>query len=94
MLFASIDLVMVTGMETKLDDALTAAQCRMARAGLGLSIAETSKISLVSSASIVRFENGSDIRPVLRSALRTAFERGGVVFTANGIELADLGAVA
>jgi len=59
----------------------------MARAGLGLSIIEASKASLVSRATITRFESGSDIKPVLRSALRAAFERLGAVITDSGIEI-------
>ncbi|OJW21090.1 MAG: hypothetical protein BGO51_26095 [Rhodospirillales bacterium 69-11] len=69
------------------NDLLTPAQCRMARAGLGLSITEASKASLVSRATITRFENGNDIKPVLRSALRAAFERLGAVITESGVEI-------
>jgi predicted transcriptional regulator len=72
-------------------DAITAAQCRMARAGLGFSITEASKVSLVSRATIARFESGSEIKPVLRSALRAAFERLGVVFTESGVEITHSG---
>lgn len=74
-------------MEKTQNDSLTIAQCRMARAGLGLSIIEASKASLVSRATITRFESGSDIKPVLRSALRAAFERLGAVITDSGIEI-------
>jgi DNA-binding XRE family transcriptional regulator len=70
-------------------DTLTAAQCRMARAGLGLSVTDAAKASLVSRASIVRFENGSDLKSVLRQALRTAFEKRGVVFTQAGVEITN-----
>lgn len=66
---------------------MTPAQCRMARAGLGLSLTEASKVSLVSRATITRFESGSEIKPVLRSALRAAFERLGAVFTESGVEI-------
>jgi DNA-binding XRE family transcriptional regulator len=79
---------MLTGVEKTQNDTLTAAQCRMARAGLGLSITEASKASLVSRATITRFESGSEIKPVLRSALRAAFERLGVVITDSGVEIA------
>lgn len=72
-------------MEKTQSDSITAAQCRMARAGLGLSITEASKASLVSRATITRFESGSEIKPVLRSALRAAFERLGAVFTESGV---------
>lgn len=79
---------MLTSVQTTQNDALTAAQCRMARAGLGLSIVDASKASLVSRATIARFESGSEIKPVLRSALRIAFERLGAVITSGGIEIA------
>ena len=78
---------MLIRVETAQSGAITAAQCRMARAGLGLSITETSKVSLVSRATITRFESGSEIKPVLRSALRVAFERLGAVFTESGVEI-------
>ena len=68
-------------------DTLTAAQCRMARAGLGLSVTSAAGASKVSRASIVRFENGSDIKLVLRQALRSAFEKRGAVFTQAGVEI-------
>ena len=77
----------LNSVEKTQSDSLTAAQCRMARAGLGLSITETSKASLVSRATITRFESGSEIKPVLRSALRSAFERLGAVITDSGVEI-------
>lgn len=79
---------MLTSVEKTQNDTLTAAQCRMARAGLGLSITEASKASLVSRATITRFESGNEIKPVLRSALRAAFERLGAVITDSGVEIA------
>lgn len=78
---------MIISVEKARNDTLTAAQCRMARAGLGLSITEASKASLVSRATITRFESGSEIKPVLRSALRAAFERLGAVITDSGVEI-------
>ena len=81
-------LNMLTSVEKTQNDTLTAAQCRMARAGLGLSITEASKVSLVSRATITRFESGNEIKPVLRSALRAAFERLGAVITDSGVEIA------
>ena len=79
----------LTSVEKTQNNTLTAAQCRMARAGLGLSITEASKASLVSRATITRFESGSGIKPVLRSALRATFERLGVVITDCGVEIAQ-----
>lgn len=55
----------------------------MARAELGLSISHASRESLVSRATIARFEGGREITPVLRSA----FERLGVVLTESGGEI-------
>lgn len=72
-------------------DTISAAQCRMARAGLGLSITDASRESLVSRATIARFEGGREIKPVLRSALRSAFERLGVVLTESGVEIGPKG---
>lgn len=80
---------MLTSVKKTQNDMLTATQCRMARAGLGLSVTEASKASLVSRATITRFESGSEIKPVLRSALRIAFERLGVVITNRGCEIAQ-----
>ena len=79
---------MLTSVEKTQNDTLTAAQCRMARAGLGLSITEASKASLVSRATLTRFESGNEIKPVLRSALRAAFERLGAIITNSGVEIA------
>jgi len=78
---------MLTSVEKTQNDTLTAAQCRMARAGLGLSITEASKASLVSRATITRFESGIEVKPVLRLALRAAFERLGVVITDSGVAI-------
>ena len=80
---------MLTSVEKTQNYILTAAQCRMARAGLGFSVSEASKASLVSRATITRFESGSEIKPVLRSALRAAFERLGAIMTGNGVEIAQ-----
>ena len=70
---------------------LSAAQSRMARAGLRLSLDEAARRSLVSRATIVRFENGSEILPAMRLALRVAFEREGVRFTGAGVEIQAMG---
>jgi predicted transcriptional regulator len=78
---------MLSRVEKTQSDSLTAVQCRMARAGLGLSITEASKASLVSRATISRFESGSEIKPVLRSALRATFERLGAIVTDSGVEI-------
>ena len=68
-------------------DALTGTQCRMARAGLGLSIDDAAKVSVVSRASIVRLESGAPVRAALREALREALERHGAVFVKDGVKI-------
>ncbi len=85
---------MLKSMKMAVVDMLSPTQCRMARAALGLSITEASKVSLVSRASIARFESGNAIRPVLQSALKSAYERLGVQFTLTGVEVASAGAAA
>lgn len=76
-------------METEPQDLLSPTQCRMARAALSMSIDKAAAVSMVSRASITRFESGSEIRPILRAALRTVFEQAGVVFTSRGVEVAS-----
>jgi len=78
---------MLSRVEKTQSDSLTAVQCRMGRAGLGLSITEASKASLVSRATISWFESGSEIKPVLRSALRSTFQRLGAIVTDSGVEI-------
>ena len=56
-------------------------------ASRGASVSEASKVSLVSRATITRFESGREIKPVLRSALQAAFERLGAVFTDHGVDI-------
>lgn len=71
-------------METSLTDSLIPTQCRMARAGLRLSLTEALKASLASRATITRFESSIEIKPVLKRALKSAFEKRKVEFTTNG----------
>lgn len=78
-------------MESTDPESLTSAQCRMARAGLSLSIDRAAEKSKVSRATITRFEHGDEIRPVLRAALRGFFEKSGVIFTIRGVELIGTG---
>ena len=63
---------------------MSPAQSRMARAGLRLSLDDLAKRSGVSRTSIVRFENGTPIRPVLHRALQAVLTESGVVFTEDG----------
>lgn len=80
-------------MELVETDTLTAAQCRMARAGLGLSLTSAAMASNVSRASIVRFESGKDLKLVLRQALRLTLEKHGAVFAEGGVKIVAIKAV-
>lgn len=68
-------------------DVLTGVQCKMARAGLGLSIDEAAKLALVSRTSIVRLESGIVLKSSLQVALRLAFEGRGAAFVPNGVKV-------
>ena len=58
-------------------------QCRMARAGLGLSIGKLAIAAKVSPQTVVRFERGEAIRKRTIDSLRQVLEAAGVEFT-NG----------
>lgn len=64
---------------------LTPAQCRAARALLGISQADLAEMSGVSRVPLANFESGKT-QPYLRSlsALRDALEAAGVVFIEDG----------
>lgn len=76
-------------MDQRVFDIITSAQCRMARAALGWSVADTVEVSRVSRSSIARLESGDEIRPLLHRALKAAFEKNGVKFTDNGVEVVN-----
>ena len=71
---------------------LTAAQCKMARAGLGWDMRDLAEKAGVSANTINRFENGRH-RPIPATlkAIRQAFEAAGVRFSENGVELPKSG---
>ena len=58
-------------------------QCRMARAGLGLSTRKLAVAAKVSPQTVVRFERGEAIRKRTIDSLRQVLEAAGVEFT-NG----------
>ena len=60
-----------------------AAQCRMARAALKLSVRDLAKLAHVATGTIVRLEGGETLQPRTVEAIQRALEKAGVVFT-NG----------
>ncbi len=68
---------------------MTPTQCRMARAGLRVSLDEISEASLVSKSTITRFESGKEINPVLHRALQAHLEQLGAVFPENGVRFRE-----
>jgi transcriptional regulator with XRE-family HTH domain len=66
---------------------ISPAQCRMARAGLKLTMDETAKLAGVSRITITKFETGKrKLRPDTLAALRHAFETAGIDFIPDGHE--------
>jgi transcriptional regulator with XRE-family HTH domain len=60
-----------------------AAQCRMARAALKLSVRDLAKLAHVATGTIVRLEAGEALQPRTVEAIQRALEKAGVTFT-NG----------
>ena len=58
---------------------LTAVQCRMARAALGLGVRELAMAAQVSPSTVTRLEYGEELKPRTVRALQRALEAGGVV---------------
>lgn len=64
---------------------MNAAQCRMARAAVGLGVRDLAKAAGVSPDTVARLERGEDLRPATVDAIRKALEDAGAVFLpANG----------
>ena len=55
-------------------------QCRMARAALGLKIAELAELAKMSTNTIVRFEAGKELKQSTIEELRLVLENAGIVF--------------
>ena len=55
-------------------------QCRMARAALGLKIAELANLAKMSTNTIVRFETGKELKQSTINDLRLVLENAGIVF--------------
>ncbi len=63
------------------------AQCKMARAALGLGVRELATLAGVSAMTVTRFENGhSGGAPDTLAAIRAALEAAGVIFVAENGE--------
>ena len=60
---------------------MIAAQCKMARAALGLGVRELAERAKVSPDTVARFERGEPLRERTIDAIRQALEAGGVGFT-------------
>jgi len=65
---------------------ITSAQCRAARALVGLSQQELADQSAVSKRTIASFELGQAILPAMKLALRHSLEAKGVIFIAENGE--------
>ena len=60
-------------------------QCKMARAGLGISVRRLAELSSFSTGTIVKFEGGEHrLNPRTLKALREALEAQGAVFSEDG----------
>lgn len=55
------------------------AQCRMARAGLGWTVADLAREAKVAVRTVARFEGGEPVQPDTNEKLRSALVRGGAV---------------
>jgi transcriptional regulator with XRE-family HTH domain len=64
---------------------ISGAQCRMARAGLGIGVRELAEMAKVSTNTITRLEAGEQLKERTIDAVREALGRMGVTFT-NGDE--------
>ena len=59
---------------------MNSAQCKMARAAIGLGVRELASLADVSPNTIARLERGEIMRPATVDAIRTALEAAGVDF--------------
>ena len=59
---------------------MNAAQCRMARAAIGLGVRDLAAAANVSPNTIARLERGEDLKDATLAAIRAALEAAGVIF--------------
>jgi transcriptional regulator with XRE-family HTH domain len=62
---------------------ISATQCKMARAAVGLGVRELATAAKVSPDTVARFERGEELRERPVDAIRTALEAAGVEFIAD-----------
>lgn len=65
---------------------MTPEQCRMARAGLGMSVRDLADRAQVSTNTISRLEAGEELKPRTVEAIQRALEEAGVIFVAENGE--------
>ena len=63
---------------------MNAAQCRMARAALQMSVRDLASAAKVAPGTIVRLEGGEDLKERTVEAVRSVLEAAGVEFTNGG----------
>jgi transcriptional regulator with XRE-family HTH domain len=66
---------------------MIAAQCRAARGLLNMTVKELAARARVATDTIVRLENGRDMKPRTLDAIRMALEAAGVEFLPAGVRL-------
>ena len=59
---------------------MTAEQCRMARAGIGIGVRDLAEMAGVSTNTITRLEAGEGLKPRTIAAVRGALEAAGIQF--------------
>ena len=64
---------------------MIAAQCRAARGLLNMTVKELAARARVATDTIVRLENGADLKPCTAYAIRSALEMAGVEFLPAGV---------
>ena len=59
---------------------MNAAQCKMARAAMGLGVRDLAKLADVSPNTVARLERGEALKESTVSTIRAALEQAGVIF--------------
>ena len=65
---------------------MNAAQCKMARAAMGLGVRDLAKLADVSPNTVARLERGEALKEGTVSIIRAALESAGVIFVAENGE--------